>query len=98
MRSIIKVIKAAFLASLRGPGLLGWLVALIKPIAKGLSMAGDIDLLANYFGAVGKFLDTGWGTLASFALGAIIIGYAIHRRIQLEPKGGDTAGFRGTVE
>jgi hypothetical protein len=87
MRSTIKVIKAALRASLTGPGLLGWLIALIKPIAKVLSMASDVDLLANYFGAVGRFLQTGWGTLASIVLGTVIIGYAIHRRIQLEPGG-----------
>jgi hypothetical protein len=93
MRSIIKVITAALRASLTGPGLLGWLIALIKPITKVLSMTGNIDLLANYFGPAGRFLDTGWGTLASIVLGAVIIGYAIHRRMQLEPimAGGDKA-------
>ena len=87
MRSIIKLIAAALRASLTGPGLLGWLVALIKPIAKILSMAGDVDLLANYFGVTGRFLETGWGTLTSVVLGAVIIGYAIHRKKQLEPTG-----------
>jgi hypothetical protein len=78
MRSIINIIKAAFRASLSGPGLLGWLVALVKPIAKALNMASDIDLLANYFGSAGKFLETGWGTLTSVILGAVIIGYAVY--------------------
>src|ERR1700730_8191400 len=82
MRSIFRLIAAALRASLTGPGLLGWLVALIKPIAKVLSMAGDIDLLANYFGVAGRFLETGWGTLTSVVLGAVIIGYAIHRKMQ----------------
>jgi hypothetical protein len=82
MRSIINVIKAAFRASLSGPGLLGWLVALVKPIVKALNMAGDIDLLANYFGAAGRFLETGWGTLTSVALGAVIIGYAVNRNMR----------------
>ena len=35
-------------------------------------------------GATGKFLDTGWGTLASVVLGTFIIGYAICRKHQLE--------------
>jgi hypothetical protein len=30
---------------------------------------------------------TGWGTLTSVVLGAVIIGYAIHRKMQLEPRG-----------
>jgi hypothetical protein len=97
MRSIIKITKAALRASLTGPGLLGWLIALIKPIVKVLNMVGDIDLLANYFGAAGRFLETGWGTLSSIVLGTVIIGYAIHRRIQLEPIVGDQANFRGVV-
>lgn len=92
MRSIIKLIAAALRASLTGPGLLGWFVALTKPIAKILSMAGDVDLLANYFGVAGRFLETGWGTLTSVVLGAVIIGYAIHRKMQLKPTGlGDKA-------
>jgi hypothetical protein len=86
MRSIINVIKAAFRASLSGPGLLGWLVALVKPIAKALNMASDIDLLANYFGAAGKFLETGWGTLTSVVLGAVIIGYAVYRNTRRAEK------------
>jgi hypothetical protein len=86
MRSIINVIKVAFRASLSGPGLLGWLVALVKPIAKVLNMASDIDLLANYFGATGKFLETGWGTLTSIVLGAVIIGYAVYRNMRRAAK------------
>src|ERR1700730_14246334 len=89
MLQIINIIKAAFRASFSGPGLLGWLVSLVKPIAKALNMASDIDLLATYFGATGRFLETGWGTLTSGVLGAVIIGYAIYRNMQLEPRGGE---------
>lgn len=94
MRSIIKDIKAALRASIKGVGWLGWLIALSKPIAKVMSVVGDIDLLANYLGPVGRFLETGWGTLTSIVLGAVIIGYAILRRAHLEPIGGDQANFR----
>src|ERR1700730_11206703 len=86
MLQIINIIKAAFRASLSGPGLLGWLVALVKPIAKAMNMASDIDLLANYFGASGRFLETGWGTLMSVVLGAVIIGYAIYRNMRRAAK------------
>jgi hypothetical protein len=47
-----------------------------------LNVVGDVDLLANYFGAAGRFLETGWTVL-----GAVIIGYAIYRKMQLEPTG-----------
>jgi len=68
-------------------GWVGWLTVLIKPLNAGLSMAGDVDLLANYFGPIGKFLDTGWGTSTSIVAGAAIIGYAIYQRSQPEPIG-----------
>jgi hypothetical protein len=65
--------------SISGPGLIGWIVELIRPIMAGLGALRDVDLLHNYFGAIGRFLETGWGTLVSVAVGAIIIGSAIHR-------------------
>jgi hypothetical protein len=43
-------------------------------------MLGEVDLFETYGGAAGKFLNTGWGTLFSFILGASIIGYAIYKR------------------
>ena len=66
--------------SLSGPGFLGWALFLYKPLNSALAVAGGADLLSNYGGAAGRFLDTGWGTLVSLALGAIIIGYALQRR------------------
>ena len=50
---------------------------LIKPIRWVLEMAGVADLLNIHMPAIGNYLDTGWGTLTSVAVGALIIGSSI---------------------
>lgn len=50
---------------------------LIKPIRWVLEMAGVADLLNIHMPAIGNYLDTGWGTLTSVAVGALIISSAI---------------------
>jgi len=64
-----------------GVGPLGWLFLLLKPANKGIEMLGEVDLFESYGGYVGRFLETGWGTLVSIFIGAAIIGYAIYKRI-----------------
>lgn len=49
----------------------------IKPIRWLLEMAGVADILNTYMPDIGNYLDTGWGTLTSVAVGALIIGSAI---------------------
>lgn len=75
-----KKIKEYAKASFSGAGPIGWLVWLFKPIARGLNMLGDVDLLGNYLGGAGKFLASGWGTLACVVVGAVIVGSAILHR------------------
>jgi hypothetical protein len=75
--SIKTIVKDAF----SGIGLFGWIVILAKPVNAGLAMLSDFDLFKNYGGVAGQFLETGWGTLTSVTLGALIVGYAIYRRI-----------------
>ncbi len=75
--SIKTLIKDAF----SGIGPLGWLFLLLKPANKGVEMLGEIDLFETYGGSIGRFLDTGWGTLTSIIIGTLIIGYAIYKRI-----------------
>jgi hypothetical protein len=71
------ILKDAF----SGFGPLGWLLIFAKPLNSGVTILGDFDLLKNYGGALGRFLDTGWGTLTSIVLGALIVGYAIYKRL-----------------
>jgi hypothetical protein len=73
-------IAEALRASLSLVGLVGWVAALVKPINLGLSVVGNVDLLANHLGPIGRFFDTGLGTFTSIAVGAAIIGFAIYRR------------------
>jgi hypothetical protein len=84
-------IKQVFLASISGVGAIGWMVWLLILFMRLLSVLGDIDLLHNYLGSVGSFLETGWGTLISIVVGAIIVGSAIHHGIR-NPKPNHSAG------
>jgi hypothetical protein len=79
MQALAKI-KTLIKDSFTWPGWVGWVLTLLKPLDKGLSMLGDVDLLANYGGVIGRFLDTGTGYFVSILFGGGIIGYAIYRR------------------
>jgi len=72
------IVKTAY----AGLGLLGLVVTLWKPLYRAIDMLGNLDFLHNNWGEIGKFLDSGMGTLVSVAVGAIIIGYSIIRGLQ----------------
>jgi hypothetical protein len=69
-------------ASLALVGLFGSCVALTKPIIWIIDRLSEIDFLATYGGEFGRFLDTGFGTLASAVVGCAIIGFSIFKGLQ----------------
>lgn len=60
-------------------GALGWLVVLIKPIRQLIEWLADVDFIWQNLDAIGRFLDTGWGTLTTVGLGALIVAHAVYR-------------------
>jgi hypothetical protein len=69
-------------ASLALVGLFGSCVALTKPIIWIIDRLSEMDFLATYGGEFGRFLDTGFGTLASVVVGCAIIGFSIFKGLQ----------------
>jgi|SRR5271166_239378 len=61
-------------------GFAGWILVLARPANWALTVLGDIDILSNYGGSIGRFLNTGVGTAAIVMIGASIIGLAIYNR------------------
>jgi hypothetical protein len=59
---------------------IGWLVVLIKPLNRALTMWSDVDLISEHFGRVGDFLNTGWGTLTAIVLGTLIISSSLRQK------------------
>jgi hypothetical protein len=60
----------------------GAAIAFSKPIFKIIDRLSEMDFLATYAGPVGRFLETGWGTLSSIAVGAAIIGFSIYQGLR----------------
>jgi hypothetical protein len=74
MRAIFKILWE----SLKTPhGLIGWLVVLGKPIAWLVGRLGDVEFLIKSWPEIAAFFDSGLGTLATVALGTLIIGTSI---------------------
>lgn len=74
MRTIFKLLWE----SAKTPhGLLGWLVVLGKPIAWLVGTLGDVEFLIQSWPKIAVFFESGVGTLATVALGTIIIGTSI---------------------
>jgi hypothetical protein len=66
-------------------GIVGWVVALAKPIRSAVDWLSDMDFVSSNMAAIGAFLNTGWGTLASVCAGALILGHAIQRSLHAAP-------------
>jgi hypothetical protein len=60
----------------------GAAIAFSRPIFKIIDRLSEMDFLATYAGPVGRFLETGWGTLTSIAVGAGIIGFSIYQGLR----------------
>lgn len=65
--------------------LAGWFVALIKPALWMIGLMGDVEFISTNLNAIGQFLETGWGTLATVMGGAALIGYSSLRGYHAEP-------------
>ena len=65
--------------------LFGWAFALIKPILWLVGVMGDVDFIAANIKEIGDFFETGWGTLTTVGLGALIIGSAVIRASRESP-------------
>jgi hypothetical protein len=63
-------------------GLLGSVITFAKPLIWIIDRLSEIDFLATHSGAFGRFLNTGWGTLASVGVGATIIGFSIFQGLR----------------
>jgi hypothetical protein len=62
--------------------LLGSVITFAKPLIWIIDRLSEIDFLTIHSGAFGRFLDTGWGTLASVGVGATIIGVSIFQGLR----------------
>jgi hypothetical protein len=60
----------------------GAAITFSKPIIKLIDRLSEMDFLATYAGAVGRFLETGWGTLTSVCIGTAIIGFSIYHGLK----------------
>jgi hypothetical protein len=69
-------------ASVAVVGFVGSCVALTKPIIWVIDRLSEMDFLATYGGEFGRFLETGFGTLASVVVGCAIIGFSIFKGMQ----------------
>jgi hypothetical protein len=86
MRSALQKSAIVFRAIFLDPrGWVGWIVFFIKPIRSAIDTLSEMDFLAGYWTSIGTFLSTGWGTLASVCIGAVILGYSIRHSMR-EPK------------
>lgn len=68
-------------------GLIGTLVILIKPILWLVSVMGDIEFIATNLATIGKFLDTGWGTVATVLSGSALIAYSAYHGYRAQSVG-----------
>jgi hypothetical protein len=66
-------------------GLIGWIIILLRPALHLIDRFSEMDFVAAYWQAIRTFLDTGYGTLVSMAVGASIIGYSIVHAIHTAP-------------
>ena len=76
MMKIVQKLRASFTSPI---GLVGYVVGLQSLFIRLIRWLGDMDFIASYWRPIGTFLDTGWGTLASVVVGAIIVAIAIFR-------------------
>ena len=77
-------------ARLRKPRWWG-IFGVVTPLLWVIDRASEADYVAQHFGTIGKFLNTGWGTLTAVVGGLAIIAFAIYRGLQPTPATDSTA-------
>jgi len=76
------LLKTVILPAVSGTGLIGLAIAFGRPIYRGIDVIGNIDFVRSYWGNIGSFLDSGWGTLTTIMVGMAIVAYAIYRGLK----------------